>query len=80
MNGWGAPMMSGGGFPMHEGFPPFGMGFFFLGGLLHLLVPLAILALVAYFFYQMGKRAGTSAAASPPPDKAPLPTRRVAKG
>ncbi len=41
-----------------RGFGPFGMGFFFLGGLLNLILPIGVLVLVAYVFYQMGKRAG----------------------
>jgi hypothetical protein len=78
---WNRPMMGGRGFERFGGYTPFGMGFFILGGLLHLLVPLTILALVAWGFYQVGKRAGASAgsSASPTPDKTPLPTRRVAK-
>ncbi len=39
---------------------PFGLGFFFLGGLLRLIVPLGLLVLVAFVFYQLGKRAGIS--------------------
>jgi hypothetical protein len=31
---------------------------FFLGGLFRLIIPLGVLALVAFFFYQMGKRSG----------------------
>ncbi len=61
------------------GFGPFGMGFFFLGGLLRLIVPLGLLALVAIIFYQLGKRAGVSgtvrrepAPVTPtPPDQSP---------
>ncbi len=41
-------------------FGPFGMGFFFLGGLLRLIIPLGVLVLVAFLFYQLGKRAGIS--------------------
>lgn len=44
-------------------FGPFGMGIFFLGGLLRLIVPLGLLVLVAILFYQFGKRAGLSSAA-----------------
>ncbi len=43
-------------------FGPFGLGFFFLGGLLRLIIPLGFLALVAFIFYQLGKRAGISSA------------------
>ncbi len=59
MNGFGfrGPMRGIG--RVHPlGFGPFGMGFFFLGGLLRLVIPLGILALVAFFFYQLGKRSG----------------------
>jgi len=49
------PMMGG------RGFYPWG-GFFFLGGLLRLIFPLGVLALVAYFSYQAGKKAGMNAA------------------
>ncbi len=56
------PMMGG------RGFYPFG-GFFFLGGLLRLVFPLGVLALVAYIAYQQGKKAGMSAAlAAPAPE------------
>lgn len=79
---WGhrGPMMGGRGFSNFGGFMPFGMGFFFLGGLLHLIIPLGLLALVAVLFYQLGKRAGasTSAAKSEPP-QSPPPGRKVAK-
>ncbi len=40
-------------------FGPFGLGIFFLGGLLRLFIPLAILVVVALIFYQLGKRAAT---------------------
>jgi hypothetical protein len=55
MNGFGfrGPMMRG-----MRGFGPFRMGLFFLGGLFRLIIPLGVLALVAFFFYQMGKRSG----------------------
>ena len=58
MNGYRGfrhPMMSG------RGFYPFG-GFFFLGGLLRLVFPLAVLVAVGYFSYRAGKRAGSAAA------------------
>lgn len=54
------PMMGG------RGFYPFG-GFFFLGGLLRLIFPLAVLVLVGYFAYQKGKRDGTAEALAPTP-------------
>ena len=47
------PMMSG------RGFYPFG-GFFFLGGLLRLIFPLAVLVAVGYFAYQKGKKDGAA--------------------
>jgi hypothetical protein len=57
------PMMGG------RGYYPLG-GFFFLGGLLRLIFPLGVLALVAYFSYKAGKQAGMNealAAAAPEP-------------
>lgn len=54
------PMMGG-------GFFPFG-GFFFLGGLLRLIVPLGVLALVVYFAYQQGKKAGVASVRTIPDD------------
>jgi hypothetical protein len=84
--GWGGPMMGGRGFRGFGGFMPFGMGFFFLGGLLRLILPLGILVLVAFLFYQMGKRAGALSAASQTPvpsqsapDETPSRGRKVAK-
>ena len=78
------PMMGGRGYRNFGGLMPFGMGFFFLGGLLHLIIPLGILVLVAILFYSMGKRAGTSSVApmptsNPPPPEAPGSGRKVAK-
>ena len=62
MDGWGmrGPMMGGRPFMQAAPFMPFGMGFFFLGGLFRLVIPLGVLALVALLFYQLGKRAGAS--------------------
>lgn len=82
------PMMGRGGFSHFGMFGmPFGMGFFFLFGLLRLVIPLGILALVAFLFYQMGKRAGVNSVAAPASvvsDPAPADTtgkgRKVAKG
>ncbi len=90
MGGWGwrGPMMRDRGFSHFGRFMPFGIGFFFLGGLLRLIIPLGVLALVAYVFYQMGRRAGTATASSvappatpsaPLPGESPKPGRRVAK-
>ena len=56
---FGHPMMGGRGF---GGFGFLSLPFFFLGGFLRLLFPLAIVALVAYFAYQQGKRAGIESA------------------
>lgn len=53
-NGFGGPMMRGMGRVMRFG--PFGLGLFFFGRLLRLLIPLILLVLVAVIFYQLGKR------------------------
>lgn len=81
------PMMGGPRVFGFGGMMPFGMGIFFLGGLLRLLIPLIIVVLVAIVFYQLGKRAGAAPApVAPPPPPVPteLPTpppgRKVAKG
>lgn len=47
-----------------HGFFPVMMPFMFVGGLLRLLIPLGLLALVAYFSYQQGKKAGMKVTAS----------------
>lgn len=85
---WRGPMMGGGGFS-HFGrsmpFGIFGMGLFFFGGLLHLILPLGVLVLVAFLFYQMGKRAGAAtvvtqtAPSGSTPDETPRRGRKVAK-
>lgn len=54
------PMMGG------RGFGIFGLPFLFVGGLLRLLFPLAVVTLVAYFAYQQGKKAGMAAMQSVP--------------
>ena len=83
MGGWGerGPMMERG-----SHFGMFGMGFLFLGGMLFSIVPLVILALVAFLFFQLGKRAGLNSVknqSSASSDPAPVETtgrgRRVAK-
>lgn len=82
MDGWGfrGPMMHGGGFARLGGFGVLGIAIFFLGGLLRLIIPIGVLALVAVIFYQMGKRAGSQTTVPPPgPDKTPLPGRKVAR-
>lgn len=82
------PMMGGRGFWNFGGMLPFGSGFFFLGGLFRLLIPLVILVLVAILFYQLGRHAGAAAAHAAPPAPPSTPTqlpppppgRKVAKG
>ncbi len=69
----GRGFMPYGGFGPFGMFMPFGM-FFFLGGLLRLLIPIGVLALVAFIFYQIGKRNGMAAAAAPPASPAPVPS------
>jgi hypothetical protein len=73
------PMMGGRGYRNFGGWMPFGPGFFILGGFLHLIIPLGILALVAILFYALGKRAGMAKAASAPPPPPRAPGRRVAR-
>ena len=58
---------------------PFQPGFLMFAGLLRLVLPLGLLALVAYIFYQMGKRAGAASAPASGPDVNALPTRKVAR-
>jgi hypothetical protein len=72
MFGWGmGPMMRGRG--RFGGFGGYGMGFFFLGGLFRLVLPLLVLVAVAVLFYQLGKRSTTrvvrqeTTAPNPPP-------------
>lgn len=83
---WGRPMMGGyedwnrspmGGYqnfrhPMMGGswFGVFGLPFMFFGGLLRLIFPLGLLAMVIYFSYRAGKQAGYREAQAPP---APAP-------
>jgi hypothetical protein len=73
MHGYAGPYAGG----------PFQTGFLMFAGLLRLLPPLGLLALVAYIFYQMGKRAGAASAAAPVPASRPdvkdLPSRKVAR-
>jgi flagellar basal body-associated protein FliL len=91
MGGWGnrGPMMGKGGSSHFGRFMPFGifgMGILFLGGIVGLVIPLVILALVAFIFYQLGKRAGLNSAKNQTPapsEPAPVDTqgrgRKVAK-
>lgn len=66
-----APMMGGRG--GYGGFSPLFAGFMLLGGLLRLLVPLGIVALIAWLAYQQGKKAGmkSSTPAAPAPVSEP---------
>jgi len=57
------PMMGGRGF---GGYGFWGLPFLFVGGFLRLIIPLAILAGVAYFAYQQGKKAGMRSLPSTP--------------
>ena len=72
--GFRGPMM-GRAFGRMMPFGMFGMGFMFFGGLLRLLIPLILLVLVAFIFYQLGKRSGvrraTAPIANPPADQNP---------
>jgi len=67
-NGYDGPMMGGRGFDRgfsrFGGFTPFGFGLMFLGGLFRL-VPLALVGLLFYWVYQLGKRAGIRSATLP---------------
>ena len=83
MGGYGlrGPMMGGRFFGRGM---PFGMGFFFLGGLFRLIVPLGLLALVAILFYQLGRRAALPRASAPiarepAPSEAPKPGQDLPK-
>jgi hypothetical protein len=82
-DGGNMPMMRGFRSFGPGGFGPFGRGFLFFGGLLGCIIPLAVLVVVAIFFYWLGKRAALAANPAPPaaptPDKTPIPGRRVAK-
>ena len=85
MRGWGGgmPMMGYGYGYSPYGYGHMGYGFMPFGGFFHMLIPLGLLALVAYIFYQMGKRAGSAPA--PAPSSAPAsdvqspPARKVAR-
>jgi hypothetical protein len=82
MDDWAGHMpMMGGGLPGPYAFSPFGMGCMIVVGLIRLAIPLGVLALVAYLFYQMGKRAGSASVRAAPsmPDVDALPRRRVAR-
>jgi hypothetical protein len=69
-------MMGRGGFNrfgMMMPFGPFGMGLMFFGAFLRLIIPLGILALVAWLFYSLGKRAGKSSGTVQTANPAPAP-------
>ena len=78
--GWRGPMMGDRGFSHFGGFGLFGMGFFILGGLLRLIIPLGVMVLVALLSYRMGKRAGASASQSTAPPSSPEPTETPQRG
>ena len=78
-NGFGyGPMMMGSRgfnrFGMMMPFGPFGMGLMFFGAFLRLIIPLGILALVAWLFYSLGKRAGKSSGTGQTANPAPATT------
>ncbi len=78
--GWRGMMpRDGHGFDRFGGFAPVGFGWFLLGDLFRLLLPLGVLVLVAVLFYELGRRAGTAAAAAPAPAPEPARGRKVAK-
>ena len=72
--GYGPMMMGGRGFNHYGMFMPFGMGIMFFGAFLRLIIPLGILALVAWLFYSLGKRAGKAASTVQPASPAPAPS------
>jgi len=63
------------------GFTPFGMGFTLLAGFFRLLIPLALIALVALGGYALGRRSSTRApapASVPPPESPAAPPAEIA--
>lgn len=52
------PMMGARRFNHMMPFMPLGMGMMFFGGLFRLIIPLGLVVLVAFIFYQLGKRSG----------------------
>jgi hypothetical protein len=90
--GWDAgPMARGGqylnphmgngggrGFSHFGGFMPLGMGFMLIGGLFRGLVPLALLGLLAYGAYRLGKRNKAPIAVAATPTETPAPARSCA--
>jgi hypothetical protein len=82
--GGGFAMRGDRGFRAFGGLMPFGLGLFFLGGLIRWVLFIGALVVVAVLFYQLGKRAGASAAVQAPPSdptppEPPRAGRRVAK-
>ena len=78
------PMRGDRGFRAFGGLMPFGLGFFFLGGLFRWVLLIGALVVVAVVFYQLGKRAGAPAGfqtppSDPTPSEPPRAGRRVAK-
>jgi hypothetical protein len=78
-----APLMGRRGF---GGYGFIGLPFLFLGGFLRLVIPLGVLALVAFFAYRAGKHAGMNAALAtgtsvpaPAPDPKEAPEQRERK-
>lgn len=63
------PMQSGRGF---GGYGLISLPFFFVGGLLRLVFPLGIVALVGYFAYRAGKKAGMNAGSAVPESEKPI--------
>jgi hypothetical protein len=78
-NGWQHPTLGdfdrngGWNFPPFGGFAPFGLGLMLVGGLFRLFIPLGLLALGAYFFYWLGKRASPKPAPAVVAAPAPQP-------
>lgn len=64
----GPGMMGRGGFSGYGGgFPPFGMGFMMVGMFFRGLLPLALLGLLVWWVYGLGKRSSMPVAAVPAP-------------
>jgi hypothetical protein len=70
-NGFRGPMMQDGR-NFRRGFAPFGFGFMFLGGFLHLAIPLLFLGFLLFGAYQLGKNAGIRSVQAPAPVAAPV--------
>lgn len=72
--GWNMPMMNGRGFHTlgGRGFYPMGGGLMFLGMGLAWLLPLALIGLLVYGIFAIGKRAGSHAMSSSAPASVPM--------